>query len=859
MLIENIYYKAQLYSDKLDIRGKIIFNNYISIFICNQIPIKFKLFFLDENDQVQKNIDIRCRIQEFEFFVILTFFEIKEEPIISVKEYFPDFYNEIENQYINFEKLQLPKLNFSNKDIIDYINQFKNLINNYTIKELFKKNNFNSLYFIVNKQNNLLDDKDPVLYLEKVIYFLFVEHKNNIEDLYISEKEFILSLKNFYGYILSLTSLKYENILYSMLKSYLIKILAKCNYILSKACLNDYTNLNIFHSKIFLNKNNIPYNIFSKNISINFIKYRILSRFDLFNLNKKESLGFNVNNCLNLYYKSKGIIKILNDIEKDSIPFVRFFKYLKVNCHILLYFLEKIYDFKCLFNNWQNKYITFSIKEEKSKSFALIKQKIYIRILEKNILAISKSDFKNKNLYCRTPVNFSYYFNEEQNDIVETTTDFNLLFFIKNKLYYINSFVDNCINNKIKEEILLSNGENFDLIINSFYPLTTKLNYSFYSDITNFLNIKIENINIKISKKDILFDTNIINSYLEKTYKDILEPNYSNLIVCHKQELNRLYYDHIYPIIFFNYSISEYFNDFIFNDKMQVDYKNYVDFSELINSINNTNFHKNFKLNSLFHIKAINYIINSNDSLIYVFLHLLFELILKIPMIKKYLKNIMFKVKIARKTKEKNLNSKKDVNSYFKDDKLINNPFFVESSDLENKSEKNEINEEILKTEKNSNNCKMINEPIIGYCGYIPNTFNFVGKNKGIILNSFYQEYIVKNRNNYKCKFKDNIKEKISNIFDKLFTVSKVINENEYSKINKLRKIVYLIEIHQNNISELLEPYLEEEKFVSLLNYEFPRKTKINIPKSWKKILDKNQLCSHLYKYNKPLNLIKEV
>ncbi len=65
-------------------------------------------------------------------------------------------------------------------------------------------------------------------------------------------------------------------------------------------------------------------------------------------------------------------------------------------------------------------------------------------------------------------------------------------------------------------------------------------------------------------------------------------------------------------------------------------------------------------------------------------------------------------------------------------------------------------------------------------------------------------------------------KEKIHNVFDSLFSI---------------RKVGYIIEIMQNDISEILSPAMEEEDFTKLINQAFEPKTEIEIPENWKNLL----------------------
>ena len=66
------------------------------------------------------------------------------------------------------------------------------------------------------------------------------------------------------------------------------------------------------------------------------------------------------------------------------------------------------------------------------------------------------------------------------------------------------------------------------------------------------------------------------------------------------------------------------------------------------------------------------------------------------------------------------------------------------------------------------------------------------------------------------------------NVFDSLFTIKKV-------GVN--------IEVTQNNISELLKPYLEEKAFQKLLDAVYPNKNKSDLPKIWRKYFNLGTIC----------------
>ena len=88
-----------------------------------------------------------------------------------------------------------------------------------------------------------------------------------------------------------------------------------------------------------------------------------------------------------------------------------------------------------------------------------------------------------------------------------------------------------------------------------------------------------------------------------------------------------------------------------------------------------------------------------------------------------------------------------------------------------------------------------------------------------IIKNAFYKT------NNEQKRFpkkKNEIKKTYPNVFDCLFNI---------------RKVGFNIEFTQNNISEILKPYLKEEDFIDLLNYVYPSKNKNDIPQNWNNYL----------------------
>ena len=94
--------------------------------------------------------------------------------------------------------------------------------------------------------------------------------------------------------------------------------------------------------------------------------------------------------------------------------------------------------------------------------------------------------------------------------------------------------------------------------------------------------------------------------------------------------------------------------------------------------------------------------------------------------------------------------------------------------------------------------------------------------------NVIYNEHLLTNffDSNHKRYYKKN-DNKFPNVFDSLFSI---------------RKVGINIEVTQHDISEILEPYLEENKFKELVNHVYPSKQKNDLPENWKKQLSLTNL-----------------
>jgi hypothetical protein len=158
-----------------------------------------------------------------------------------------------------------------------------------------------------------------------------------------------------------------------------------------------------------------------------------------------------------------------------------------------------------------------------------------------------------------------------------------------------------------------------------------------------------------------------------------------------------------------------------------------------------------------------------------------------------------------------------------------------------------EINGDNTKINKNiviKNRYKRKNIPIESYKGFIPtkNTdyINTVGKSKyGFMKFIFGNEILIENMP--EKNYLDNLGKE-----EKLKKGRKIIKEDHYEnkinifnsifKIGSLRKTEIIL--YQYDISQILEPFLDEKKFLALINKSFYDKTKADIPKNWSKFLN---------------------
>ncbi len=227
-------------------------------------------------------------------------------------------------------------------------------------------------------------------------------------------------------------------------------------------------------------------------------------------------------------------------------------------------------------------------------------------------------------------------------------------------------------------------------------------------------------------------------------------------------------------------------------------YNDYINLNEMISSIKGIQYHSNNELNSLFQIKAINYIING-DSYFVNFISELYKSVYK-KVIKRYrdYKNIDYK-KFRIKINVGKI--------YTLDDYLIMKQDIEAEEEKQEKNNKDNPNKNKLKSKERVQYKLCKYDTDVEYdSNYFPFKSNFQLNGKEYKHQEFKDKYKRK-------KFKFSEINSFINVYDLIFKV-KYIDKNN---------IIYL---EKNDITDLLKPYSEENLFISLLNSKFKYKDK---------------------------------
>ena len=351
-------------------KEKKIFYYYI-IIINFQITPKnlFRFSWINNEDHLNNDRIVEVikntinHLSEVELFIVLSLYELRGDPIISVKKYLPIFYSKIENMYYKFEKLDIPKINIGTYYDTQFYDNYVNIIT--------KKDQYflQCIPYLSHKNLSLIIQKEFSLDIseEKIDnYILNLIGKENIASFNKYHESLYLNIKQFYESKKEESNL-YQLVIYSLLdfndtsiyfinnnfmkkdksdskintslkiySTYLEIIKEICHYVIGKKTDN-------FYYINYLEEYNITGVIeanlkkLKKNISLNIIKYIIKAYKTFVN---KENVFFNpLIKWINDYIVID-VMKEYKRILKEKINIISFFKDLLFNCNNIIKVIE---------------------------------------------------------------------------------------------------------------------------------------------------------------------------------------------------------------------------------------------------------------------------------------------------------------------------------------------------------------------------------------------------------------------------------------------------------------------------------------------------------------------------------------
>ena len=710
------------------------------------------------------------------------------------------------------------------------------------------------------------------------------EENSFFEDAYIDTSNFpdniikncIFTLKNFDHY----TSILLENcwnssiaINYDCLgifRNFLRILFTICNYILtlSNKSSNDkenIPNINIFNSSFFA-----PFNDKLKSIS-NSISIDQISKNILKYLQKIEETNFSysnnyisnyfcvVENWLTLFKESPFIQEISLEIQKEDFNYITFFKYLKINCLTLINFLNIIEEidfikFSCINDkNLKIENVDFIYEPNKSKAKKLLENSMY------NLGQEIVDNYKDNN-YCeyKTKIDIGYYYNNDINNFVETYSGIVLYDFFINKIMILLKFIDitryqyslvkkdfddidkknkekkdkNKKNknkdknlDKIEKEYLYKHFTLFDKILSN-HKREQKL-----ADINRFLmpyKCNYADINKIMKKFDLSKYNNLLCNYLQKTSNEILEPDSRYYPYKIYKYFYTIYFTYMHPVYNFNLLLSKFcYNEdnilFMFKSNKYNNYKDFIDFFGLIEAIFDTEFNKDKNLNNYFQKELLYFLINSDNSLLYIFLQEIYNLIRK-ETIYRDDKDIIIKDKFKIEVKKGFKYSTQYISKIKQDLNMnINNKKFEIKED-----NKIELNKEEPKIEEN-----------------VTSTNNNIDNNN-IIINTNNNNNTTQKKKKFKLKLNTKKVEINSHISNPNLTSENKINNSDNNNSNVI--------VVKNYFKRKLIPIIGYSGFVPSFNY-IVGKSKIN---HMKNIFNNEIIFINKNEYKEPINSEKK-
>jgi len=835
------------------------------------------------NWKKRKNSKIKHLFSELDLFMIFALYEIRGTPIVSISKYLPEFYLKIDNYCKTFKSLKIPELCIKDSFDIKYNDNI--LINNLKsqkAKLLKKIEMYPNLIFIIQKEYGKIFDiseSNKDIYYQQLIYNLIANENiypfvndekrtnyyfdlkteedndrysndeyvdNYIQETIISLKDFTRSSSLIIKKSAELCISNNKKHIFSNYYQYLRIIKNICSYFMSqsrdpfenqdKNNKNNKNNMNFSKYDLFILNETLFQNDIDKisalknSIDLNQIKFFILEQIRKYELNKIQYFDLLAINWFDDYLKLNSISKLFSDVSQISLG--NYFSYLNICCEAIMDWLRKIEDIidfsnKCL-SGFQIRFINNSNENQAKKEFG---ESLYL---------LGSSIIKNNNGNLPL-IPIYYYLDDDKKDYVETCSGQELFEFVTNKLNSLDNF---------NNDLMATSDYDDKNINNQLYSINKAINGK---NINYMYELLFSNERVDKNDKNLfsvfqpLFESifeenkNHIYSYMKETAASANEPNYGNCLSSIGYKFYNFFSNYIIPCLLSNYRLRIFCDDIdgYFGDTC---YKIYINWNEIINSINKEKYHKNKKLNELFKIRAINYVING-DSTVRLHIEELYKFIKN-----KKQNNITetFTIKVVDGKRVKNEFNNMKMN--LEDNNYINDflhysrikPAKINNSKSNNKPKKKlklklklklgdqssrntMINENLFFSTYIDNAYKRKNVPIESYDGHVPSMIFSYGKTKAKLINeAFRNEYLKKdkivenplnnlglNEDEKKISEKKHMDYRIKfvNVFDLMFSI-KSISKNE-------------IVVCQNSISSVLDEYYEPKTFEALLNYGF--------------------------------------
>ena len=877
---------------KLTDQERYICINYIKIFLLEKIPDELLIF--EENDK-ENDFSIKLENEEHDnnckknllyrnetkLLTLLSLYEIKGNPIVSIKSQYPIFYSKIESCLSKFKSLGINSFSLKNNSDVEKFNKIKNIIlNGYNYYILWRY----PFQIFPNFMNLIKAKKSPNSFLSNNQYFLFCEYSvetlifnlirnKNVHPVYnysINDNESFFSLlfnenvelESFYKPIIdslsdfNKTSIyiiknnnnfeterfkrnKMDNLPICLYYTYLKFVIELCDYFIKKCDNKDIFSPNIFVENLS-NQDKNDLNKIKNTIKIEQLIPDIYNAFMGTDNDKMKEIYTALKLWSIAFLNKNEIMKDYNKMYKEQNNLLCYFKYLKLSCNILLHFIDTNYkqkdfednietdnmikkDIKCEIHYIYPKKLP---KEEIKKAFRDLGNEVNHALTTPNaIVDYSSHEFIYNFIKVIVPIYF--YFNDEKEEFLEVVTELHDYNFAREK--FVHDYLMNYHESKTD--------------INFFENRDDRLRNIFYNKLAEFIY---DSAGIKIGKNNIDFFKERFEpfylkyeNYMKSFFNNILEvksyPTYNDFELEMINEFKKYSTMYLIPPLFFNRNLHAFMNNV--SDLSSIpkidNYKIYVNLDELIKAIKENNYDQNNELDALFKIKAVNYIINGNSNVNYFIQELYSISYDKVnksnKIITKRKKNIeeFFTIKIEN-GKKFDINEAKKLLT--KDNLDFTNNKYAKK-DLGKNFTKN--NSKIFYSIVSLNRFKRKDVPDLTYKGTIPFSQYRTGKTlERNILNAFYNFTRAKDKTTFFWEIeKKNKKSKSSNkgendfvnVFELMFSI-KSLNNN-------------VIVLQKNDISKILKEYSKNENtFKQLIEHSFNERKKENVLIDWSKI-----------------------